>query len=237
MAMNALNQRRTNNRLKNISLVLGIVILAALCLVLASCAGLFTPGASATKPAVSNPGPDVQAPATAIPAVEPTAIVQAEEPPVSTETTLSPVVIYPITRDSGYVEVARVSKVGTFEPAWPEGTEETSTGYSNPEEFPEGRSFMTRNPSSADEVLAFVARCVSVNGGRKVCQGESAGALVGLILGSSEGEFPVTLWDAELKTLTIPGGLVSWEKYITILGEFISANKGGKPVIVLGPAN
>jgi len=197
-----------------------------------------TPVVPTIAPAVDTSR--LQAAQNALP-TEPVLTLEAVEseaaPAVAEVPIVAEVVVRPITRDSGYVEVTRVSRTGTFEPAWPEGTIQTSVGYSNPEEFPDGRTFWTRSPTNPDEVLAFVARCVSVNGGRKVCQGESAGALVGLILGSSEGEFPVTLWDAELKTLTIPGGLVSWEKYITILGEFISANKGGKPVIVLGPAN
>jgi hypothetical protein len=139
-----------------------------------------------------------------------------------------------IGRDDPYKEVLIAEKVGTFQPIWPEGTIQTSVGYSNPEEFPDGRTFMTRSQSNPNEILAFVARCISINNGPKFCHSDKDGAVVGLIIGHPDGEYPVKLWDAELKTLTIPGGLISWKAYINELADFISANKGGKAVEILG---
>ena len=142
----------------------------------------------------------------------------------------------PITGDSGLKVFTTVSRADAIKPVWPEGTNQTSVGYSNPEEYADGRTFMTRNPVTADEILVFVAQCVSVNGGEKLCQSEKAGAIVGYIVAGPNGEWPVTLWDAELKTLIIPGGQVAWQAYVEELAKFISSNKGGSPVEIIGPA-
>jgi len=141
-----------------------------------------------------------------------------------------------IERDDIYQVIDTVSTPSTFQPVWPEGTDQTSVGYSNPEEFPDGRTFMTRSQSNPEEVMAFVARCISINNGPQYCHSDESGALVGLIVGHPDGEYPVKLWDAELKTLAIPGDYESWKAYVYELANFISANKGGKPVEILGPA-
>lgn len=168
----------------------------------------------------------------------PTTAVEETTPPAKQDVVEAPSQLstgdFVITRDSGMQVMDTVSKIGTFTPVWPDGTNQTSVGYSNPEEYPDGRTFMTRSQSNGDEIMAFVAKCVSVNGGPKRCQNESA--IVGLIIGSPDGEYPVTLWDAELKTLTIPGGPEAWKAYIYELALFISANKGGGIVEILGPA-
>jgi len=144
----------------------------------------------------------------------------------------------PITRDSGYEVFTTVSRTGTFEPQWPDGIDQTSVGYSNPEEYPDGRSFMTRSQANEGEIMAFVAKCVQIGEGKKVCQSKDAGAIVGLVIGHDEGEYPVKLWDAEYKTLTFHGGSIDeWRAFIHELGTFISANKDGKPVEILGPIN
>lgn len=146
--------------------------------------------------------------------------------------------LMPITRDSGYEVFASVSRTGTFEPMWPDGTDQTSVGYSNPEEYPDGRTFMTRSQTNEGEIIAFVAQCVSVNEADRLCQSDEAVAIVGLVIGHVEGEYPVKLWDAEFKTLTFHGGGIDeWRAYIYELATFISANKSGGQVEILGPAN
>lgn len=188
--------------------------------------------------------PAEKAPAVVAPVVtQPTSVAEpevqasADEPEVASADPVVPYGLNPITRDSGVLVFSSVTRSDSFEPVWPEGTNQTSVGYSNPEEYADGRTFWTRNPVTADEILVFVAQCVAFNGGEKICQSENAGAIVGYIVAGPNGEWPVTLWDAELKTLIIPGGQPAWQAYVNELAEFISSNKGGSSVEILGPAN
>ncbi|MFZ2664086.1 MAG: hypothetical protein WAX66_01885 [Patescibacteria group bacterium] len=163
-------------------------------------------------------------------------LATADTPEESTEVVVEKKSLMVIGRDDVYQVIDTAVRSKTFQPAWPEGTDQTSVGYSNPEEFPDGRTFMTRSQSNPNEVMAFVARCISINNGPQYCHSDESGALVGLIIGHPDGEYPVKLWDAELKTLTIPGGAENWKAYIYELANFISANKGGKLVEILGSA-
>lgn len=137
----------------------------------------------------------------------------------------------PISSESGYGVFDLVSAADHFEPMWPEGTNQTSVGYSTPEEFPDGRSFATRVPTTEDEILVFVAQCVEIYGGEKICADEG-GALVGAVIGAADQR--IKLWDAELKTLTIPGKEPSWRAFVFELAQLISSNKGGASVEILG---
>ena len=212
-----------------------IVILIGAVLLTVWASGGFKPaekapatGASYANP--TQPAPTVE-PEVKAPAADP---VVAEVEEVSASSVLNG--LDPITVDSGVEVFTTVSRTESFEPQWPEGTNQTSVGYSNPEEYADGRTFWTRNPVNEDEILAFVAQCVQINGGEKICMSENAGAIVGYIVAGPDGEWPVTLWDAELKTLIIPGGHPAWQAFVNELAEFISSNKGGIPVEILGPA-
>jgi len=142
----------------------------------------------------------------------------------------------PITVDSGYDIFITVKQEGMYTPAWPDGTNQTSVGYSNPEEYPDGRTFATRSQSNPGEIMVFVANCFQVEDLPEICQGSEASAIIGMVIGDPEGEYFVKLRDAELKTLTIPGGISDWRVFVNELAKFISANKGGAPVEILGPA-
>lgn len=170
---------------------------------------------------------------TPIPTQAPTTIVPLTTAPIAADTNAEVALV--IERDSIYKVVDTVKKTGTFQPTWPKGTFQSAVGYSNPEEFPDGRTFWTRSQTTSDEVMAFVAKCVAINNGPKYCHSKDNGAVVGLIIGHPDGEYPVKLWDAELKTLVIPGGIENWKAYLYELANFISANKGGKTVEILGP--